>query len=238
MRLPVALCAAALLLGQSNAASACSRVPYAEARISIPSDHLAERMLATAATVDLVVLERIEPWDIDAVFAAELAAAIAQHPEDAGWLAEDFASEAELFRRFGASNVTFRVVERLKGASPDTFPAGAFAVEAGDDGYALIGLVDRIPREGPLPDSASLYDMSGIVDLGAHQGSGSCDSPVVIADEVSILIFRDAQGRILRGAVPAMTHDGRPVAFDGPAFEIVDPAGDVWLDAVRRASGR
>jgi len=230
----------AVLLGLAPAAGiACSFPSYQEAGIVIHADRLAERMVEAAATVDLVEVGTIESWDPVAYFASERAEAIAEaRPE---WVADVQADynryEAE-YRLFGASTVTFRVIERLKGAGDNGFSFGAFVFQAGHDDYDFGELADQIPRTGPLPTGETLY-MNHIVDLVDFQGPGSCSAPLVVTEGLRYLIFRDADGRLLRGAVPVTDRRQPPLqAVDGPVFEGVAGEDDIWLSAVRAASLR
>lgn len=192
-----------------------------------------------AATVDLVEIHALEPWDPVAHFAAERAEAIAEaRPEWVADVREDFDRYEAEYRLFGASTVTFRVIERLKGEGDNGFSFGAFVFQAGHEDYDLGELADQIPRTGPLPTGENLY-MNHVVDLVDFQGPGSCSAPLVVTEGGRYLIFRDADGRLLRGAVPVTDRRQPPLqAVDGPVFEAVAGDDDIWLAAVRTASLR
>lgn len=228
---------AALLSLYATAAIACSTPSYVEAGLTIHGDRLAERMVGAASRVDLVEIALITPWDPKAFFAEERAEAITDARPD--WIAqvgEDYDAYEEQYRLFGASTVTLRVVERLKGSGEDTFTIGAFV--ASDDAFGLSSLTDRISPEGPLPTGEELYDYP-FVDLARFEGSGSCAAPLVVVPGQTYIVLRDVDGALLKGAIPA-TYAARQIGpnFDGPSFEAVRTQNDVWLDAVRAATSR
>lgn len=227
-----------MLLGLAPvSAIACSIPRYEDADIVIHADRLAEGMVAAAATVDLVELSAIEPWDPVAFFADERAQVVAQaRPEWVARVHADYDHYEGQYRLFGASTATFRVVERLKGVGSEGFSVGAFVVRPENEEFGLGQLTDLIPQTGPLPSSGDLYARR-IVDLRDHQGTGSCAMPVVVSEGSRYLVFRDSRGGLLQNGVQATDRRNRPVPGpDGPSFEAVASDDDIWLDAVRRAT--
>lgn len=216
---------------------ACSFPSYAESGRVIDTRNLARDMVAAATTVDLVEVESATMIDPVAFFAEERALAIAEaRPE---WVADvglDYDAYEDSYRRAGASTITFRILERLKGPPAVSFDLTGFYVRRTDEAYGALSPYDLGEPRAALPTGEDLY-MRHLVELKDWGGTGSCAAPLKAVEGVSYLIFRDAEGRLL--------YDGSP-RFNGPRMEVAsgvygvtaEPAseGDAWLEAVRSAA--
>lgn len=228
----------ALLVCMPSAALACSSPSYSESGLRIQADRLAERMVAAAAFIEVVVVDSITPWDTTAFFAKERAEALASaRPEWASAIAADYDVYQAEYQTLKASTVTFRAVEILKGSPQQPFSAGAFVTAHENADYDLADMTDRIPASGPLPSADDLYNWYPITDLNQHGGRGSCSTPIAVRPNGRYLLFRAADGELLRGALPTTTTTLRRRGFsvDGPNFEAVSEPHDLWLDQVRAA---
>ncbi|MCF8506037.1 MAG: hypothetical protein K9G59_14090 [Caulobacter sp.] len=227
-----------LLAGQ---ATACSLVPYKESNYRIDTRRMPAMMLASAATVDLVVAESVDRSTPAKPLEAEEDAQLAAATSDAerAEIRADFADYRDQWRRSGAGKVTYRVVDRLKGASPDRFTLNAFMpLEINLDVAA--DLKRFVAERGAFLRPKDTWVRS-VRDLDEWGGLGSCSSPVFAVEGMHYLIFRDANGRLLRDGVAEMVRVGgrfEPSTRDGPVYEAVLPEGDPWLEAVRTAAGR
>jgi hypothetical protein len=227
----------ALAAFMPSAALACSTPSYEESGLVIQADNLARQMVEAAAVVELVEVDSITPWDTKASFAEERADALANvGPEWTADVSANYDNYEHQYRIFGASTVTFRVVESLKGAAIFPLSVGAFVIRNGNDSFNLGPLTDRLPADGPSPSAEDLYEQYALTDLRHFGGSGSCAAPLVVKPNGRYLVFRDAAGDLMRDAIPAMSSNRSDRAgVDEPNFEAVDQAGDAWLDAVRIA---
>lgn len=219
------------------ASESCSFPSYAESGRVIDTRNLARDMVAAATTVDLVEVESAAIIDPVAFFAEERAQQIADsRPE---WVADvraDYDRYEDDYRRWGASTIRFRILERLKGPTAASFELTGFYVRRTDEFYPVLTAADLGEPRAALPTGEELY-MRHLVELKDWDGPGSCAAPLRAVEGVRYLIFRDADGGLL--------NDGafRP---NGPRMEVApgvygmtaEPAsdGDVWLDAVRSAA--
>lgn len=231
-----ALCAALL---PASPAAACSRLPYKASNYRIDTRAMPAMMLASAATVDVAVAESVDRtaqlgrFDTDEVAELANAASDAERAE----IRTDYADMRDQWKRSGAGAVTYRVVERLKGASADTFSLNAFVPLENEPGFAS-ELREYTAKRGAFLDPRATWAMS-VRDLNEWGGLGSCKSPVFAFLGVHYLVFRDASGRLLQDGVSHMAKfDGqfRPSTRDGPVYEPVLLDGDAWLEAVRAAA--
>ena len=196
-------------------------------------------MVEAAAVVEVVAVDSITPWDTKAFFAEERAEALAgRNPRSAAHIAGEYDHFERVYETNGASTVTFRVVETLKGQSTTLFSIGAFVVGPENDGFGLEELTNQLPATGPLPTAEQLYNLNALTDL-THFESAGCATPMAVRLDGYYLVFRDAAGELLRDAVPVRSrHQRGQTALDGPNFEAVNETGDVWLESVRAAAGR
>ena len=213
---------------------ACSFPSYAESGRVIDTRNLARDMVAAATTVDLVEVESATMIDPVAFFAEERAQQIAEaHPEWVADIRADYDAYEDNYRRWGASTITFRILERLKGPPPSSFELTGFYVRRLDEFYRVMSSYDLGEPRAALPTGEELY-MRHLVELKDWGGPGSCAAPLTAVEGVRYLIFRDAEGRLL--------NDGA-YRSNGPRMEIApgvygmtaEPAseGDLWLEAVR-----
>jgi hypothetical protein len=225
----------------SSPAGACSLVPYKASNYRIETRAIPEMMVASAATVDVVIAESVDRSAVFARFDVEEAEQLAQATSDdeRAEIRADFAAFRDQWRRSGAGTVTYRVVERLKGASADTFSLNAF-VPLEDDPDFPQWLLDTITKRGAFLDPKSTWALRQR-DLGEWGGLGSCASPLFAVLGLHYLVFRDAEGHLLTDGISLQVKvDGKFVAStrDGPAYEHILLDGDPWLEAVRAAAHR
>ena len=223
----------------STHAQACSFVSYAESGRVIDSTHLADRMFAAAATVDLVQVESVEAIDPVAFFARERAEAMADaRPEWVAGVNEDYDFYQDLYQRRGASTITYRVIERLKGDAGSSFSLTGFYIRRGTEEFGWMSARDLGEPRAVIPTGEDLY-MRHLVELSDWGGSGSCAAPLTAVEGVRYLIFRDAYGRLLYDGAPLINRPRPAVAIEayGMTAEAVSE-GDAWLNAVRAASLR
>lgn len=237
--------AAALLTTCAIAAAtptlACSLVPFERNRSAVDARRLPERMLASAAFVEVAVAEDRELLDVEALvtaaWKAEDAAIPPLPPEDAAARADMEEEKAWLVKSYteaGLARVRFRTVERLKGAGPDSFVLTAFsylALPAENER----SLEQTIRERGDYSNPRKVYYAPNWVQADGWGGPGSCTAPLTVVMGRRYLIFRGADGNLL-GEHPVGGGFYRMNFGDGSAFE---PAAedDLWLKRVRKAAG-
>jgi hypothetical protein len=241
MALGHAIWAAALgaALLPASPATACSRVPYKASNYRIDTRAMPAMMLASAATVDVAVAESVDRSAQLGRFDADEATELANATSDAERteIRTDYAAMRDQWRRSGGGAVTYRVVERLKGASTDTFSLTAFVPLENESDFAS-QLKKYIAERGAFLNPEATWAMS-VRELNEWGGLGSCASPVFAILGVNYLVFRGSNGRLLEDGVSDMSKlDGRfqPSTRDGPVYQPVLLKGDAWLKAVRAAA--
>jgi hypothetical protein len=220
-----------------GASEACSFRSYAESGRIIDTGNLARDMVAAATTVDLVEVQGAMMIDPVAFFAEERAREVADAPPE--WVADvgaDYDAYEDSYRRWGASTITFRILERLKGPPASSFELTGFYVRRTDDLYRSMSSYDLGEPRVALPTGEDLY-MRHLVELKDWGGGGSCAAPLRAVEGVRYLVFRDADGRLLYDGAPQFNAPQREVA-PGVYGVTAEPAseGDAWLEAVRVAA--
>jgi len=223
----------------AGSASACTLIPYKASNYRIDTRAMPAMMLASAATVDVAVAESVDRSislvALDEEEAAQLANATSDDERAA--IRADLSILRNDWRQSGAGAVTYRVVERLKGASADTFVLNGFVPVEIDPEFPE-ELRKSIAARGAYLEPRATWAMR-IRELTEWGGPGSCAEPVTAVLGVSYLIFRDAEGHLMKDGVSEMDRiNGRfqPSTRDGPVYEPVLLEGDPWLEAVRAAA--
>lgn len=172
---------------------------------------IAEVMAGAAAHIDLVVVERMSS-DF----------AISKPPH--GYAEELTPAEREAAWRQDiggpdAVRMHLRVLRSLKGTSADRFE--------------LSGEL----QEGPVtawPLASTIISLLDEQDLAHWPGPGVCDSVIPAIDGAQYLVFRDADGRLLRQPVP-IQFKGKRVTAAGPGAVPVTGELDPWVVLVAQA---
>jgi hypothetical protein len=222
-------------------AVACSLVPYRASNYRIDTQAIPTMMVSAATTVDLVVAETVDRSAMDKRFNTDMANELADAAteEERAEIRSDYEDIRDQWRRSGAGAVTYRVVERLKGDSLDTFVMNAFVPLEGQDKWEP-ELKWRVAKRGDFRDAKATWAMS-TKDIAEWGGLGSCSSPLFATIGAYFLVFRGADGRLLENGVQLERRfDGRfqPSTRDGPVYEPVLLEDDPWLNAVRAAAGK
>ena len=141
-----------------------------------------------------------------------------QHENADAWLAATKEAWAE-----DGARIHFRVVERLKGDSPAEFSIG------GSKQF------DQEMQGQPLrPVSLSeLHHFLETVDLIDGPSMGDCTIPVFAVSGQRYIVFRDADGLLLRTDVP-VRFSGQTVPLGGPAVVPIVSVNDPWPKLVRQ----
>lgn len=187
-----------LLLASGAPAFACS-YPYAPEPVGGPSaTFIARRMVEAAAHVDLAI--------------AETAAPVRLPGSD----------------QVAAQSVTFRVVERLKGASPDRFTLFAQTLRSANhkpEPEPLLHWVDE--ATGTVTPHSTRWEMP----VAESSGFSTCDPGFIEPVQGrAYLIFREADGSLLG---PVEFHPGQRPSRGFAFVEASLPADTEWGRAVR-----
>ena len=205
------------------AADACGALSYENSGSPrLLERNIARVMVERATSIELVVAEAREPLDLEALFAAQLAAA---SPQARSGLVE----EIEIIRPF-SSAVTFRVTETLKGPSVGGFRMNAMVGDGSDQASRRRWARSRRDFQNP-----GGYWLSESLPFDGTFQLGSCWEPPHANVGASYLIFRDESGRILDAELPfAWRQSGTRFNHSGPTFVEVFEPGDLWVRRVRR----
>lgn len=225
----------ALALGAAPAARACSPVRYDPQRIVFPRTDFAAVMFERAAFVEVAEAVSAKPIDANALVARALARHLGfeADPGRRKALRATFAKFPAELRRGGASSITFRSVERLKGVG-----AASFVLT----GYWLPGRKSppdvRMPGF-PLPEEVYYSSFGEPEELTSDNFPAICTSYVSAAPGRRYLIFRGADGRLLGPSIPYRNRGvGETSLAQGFPYEPVTGKADPWLAQVRRAAKR
>lgn len=216
---PVAVCVAA------PAALACVPAPSwpAKARLSPPK--VARTMVAAATYIDLVRVEALTPdFEVGTRNPEGWSIWLGDEPDAPKTMDEVLKIAREDWADNGV-RIHYRVVERLKGASADTFTLDGVRLTTPPPGVAY-------PADMPLRDLTNHLDQQ---DLAAWPAPGACETPLFVTGEgMTLLVFRDAAGRLLRAPVE-VKFMGRASQIPGPAHVRVSGPDGAWVKVVRAA---
>ncbi len=197
-------------------------------------------MFEAATNVEVVEVAGSEPLDIATWFERQIAEHSERPSEAAAWRRGLDAYRNNEAPHFHFSRITYRVIERLKGAGPLTFQL---------DG----SMVSPEPRATATPrlNAERHWWGSDVTEIAeeSYFFSSSCSGYLNAASGQRYLIFRGADGKLLQGGVRfrwlpegvrvrrVQSDDRAPFARNGLNYEPVNER-DIWLSAVRRASRR
>jgi hypothetical protein len=190
---------------------------------------LARTLFDAATTVDVAVAETMtDDYEVGTswqAFAAARANFAAFPASDTGPLTPKRVSALlrEDWEDDGA-RIHYRVVEHLKGSGPETFTL---------NGAQLPPAPHRFPPKA-LDPVAGLKSRLDSRDLSDWEGFGACITALYSEVGKRYLVFRDAEGHLLRQEV-AVRFRGETVRVGGPVYAEVSGPDDRWLVAVRAA---
>lgn len=222
----LALLAAALLISFPLASEACVRTKGWPEQVTLEPQKVASELVAAATYVNIEVVESV---DSDfTLFEESEAALLARQTTDEGRV--EVRTQVAAWRAEMAESgvrATYRVVEHLLGPNRDTFTAIGYAADAFNPppGYS------SPPRTISLSDLKWYLDLSDLSELGFP---GSCDGPLVPIVGNTYLVFRDADGKLLRASVTTRFRS-KISRVQGPAHVPVSGSSDPWVKVVRRA---
>lgn len=204
----------AIMTGAAQPTLACSPM-YSERVIVGPRP--AARLVAGSTFVDIVVAESAVPISV-----ADLEWGQAPSESDLAWSQSQLAGMA-------ASTISFRVVERLKGHSPDLFTLegslGHFDPDLARETRELCGWFSR----------ADCLDDRVYERFTPDELRNSCFQPLFVSLGQRYLVFRDADGSLTDPLIRVRIRaTGEVHRVAGPVFEAI-VEDDRWLDAVRYA---
>ena len=216
----------ALLLTLAQPALACSPPPGWPQKVKLDIQATARTLVDAAATIDIVVAERAtDDYEVgtDPQANAQAMATYAADPDGVKLTAAEVSVRLKSEFSEGA-RVHYRVVERLKGASPHTFSL---------NGVTPPGHPTGGPR-GAHQTLGLLRARLNSQDLSEWPGFGACIQPLWTGLGHRYVVFRDAQGRLLRQTV-SIRFDGERSDVRGPTYAEVGGVDDIWLRAIRKA---
>ena len=214
MRQYVGVAALGAALLTATPALACSHVGYS-AKWTLGAEDLSVHLVRSAAIVELVVAESAR------VLGGE-------YPE---LLDQAMMSIEVVEGRSDPAEISYRVLERLKGAGLESF--------------RLKGAVLTLPsgtatapkfHSGDYSDPRAVYEAESLRTLDEPNDCRMV-LPAVVGGRY--LIFRDADGRLLGETVPFHSRGGHStvtVVASGPVYEAVPSDDDPWLARVRKAA--
>ena len=220
-----AVTALALLLLVSNPAWACVRPDGWPKGLRIDPTATARALADAAASIDVVIAERLT----DDFEVATTPRAIAEATGNMPGEASDKVSAA---LRSEWSNdgvrIHYRVVERLKGAGAETFSMNGMKSCCEEPAASK-----RAPAGG-RPNAAlkALPFLLGTRDLSEWEGFGACITPVSATLGERYLVFRDTEGRLLTKRI-SVRFQGRKIIAGGPVYVPISGPDDAWLKVVR-----
>lgn len=216
----------ALLLTLAQPALACTPPPGWPQKAKLDIALTARTLTDAAATIDIVVAERAtDDYEVgtDPEANAQALANYAADPDGVKLTAAEVSARLKADEFPDGARIHYRVIERLKGASSDTFSL---------NGMAPPGHPTAAPL-GPRETLALLRNRLNSQDLSEWPGFGACIQPLWTGLGHRYVVFRDAQGRLLRQTV-AIRFEGEQSDVRGPTYAEVGGADDVWLKAIRQ----
>lgn len=221
----LALLAATLLISFPLASEACVRTKGWPEQVTLEPERVASELVAAATYVNIEVVVSV---DSDfTLFEESEAILLARQTTDDGRL--DVQNQVASWRAEMSPitiRVTYRVVEHLKGPSRDTFTA---------IGYSSDSI--RLPPGVEPPRSIRLRDLKGyldLMDLAELQAPFACHGPLIPTVGNTYLVFRDANGKLLRADVTTRFRS-KVSRVPGPAHVPVSGSDDPWVGVVRKA---
>lgn len=195
-------------------------------KLNVP---LAARTLAdAAATIDIVVAERAtDDYEVgtDPEANAEARASYAAGDDGVKLTAAEASARLKADEFPEGARIHYRVVERLKGDSADTFTLNGMT-PAGHPPLGSFRPKDTLPLLRARLNSQ---------DLSEWPGFGACIQPLWTGLGHRYVVFRDPRGRLLRQTV-AISFEGERNAVRGPVYaEVRTSDDDAWLKAIRQA---
>ena len=226
--------AVAMAVAVPGGAAACVNAYFDPKRVELLDRDVAQVMVDAATTVDFVEVESrapfdLRPWAGRAIM--ERIAEVGSFADAQRLLAEQFARVEEFTRDDPVMRFTFRVLERLKGRSPDRFDMVGMEAPAMPEGSPNFA-GRSMSREETLWHTY-------MRDMEFSDYATSCNDGLwVFPEQQRYLVFRGADGRTLGPVLRWRRRDTGEVWLKrGPAFEAV-AAGSTWEREVRRAADR
>lgn len=213
MRRMLLVCAAAasLLAGE---ALACSPPPGWPQKVRVSPKVIAEVMAKAAAHIDLVVVEHLSKDFVISELPSWYAEELPQAERVATWR-EDIGGT-------DAVRMHLRVLRSLKGGSADSLELSGIVIEGLGARWIASNLASKI---------VSMLDEQ---DLAHWREPGSCDTAIPAMDGAQYLVFRDADGRLMRQPVP-IRFRGYANTHIGPGALPVTGERDPWVELVVQA---
>jgi hypothetical protein len=215
----------ALFLTLAQPALACTPPPGWPNKVKLDLALTAETLVRAAATIDIAVAERTtDDYEVGTDPEAN-AEAMANYATGEGGRKLSAVEVSALLKEEYPDGVRihYRVVERLKGASPSEFTLNG----------ALLPIEGRPPGYRPRFGRSEVLDRLNSQDLSEWQGFGACMRELWTDLGGRYVVFRDDQGRLLRQMVTVQLRDQGQVR--GPTYAQVGERDDAWLAAVRKA---
>jgi hypothetical protein len=222
----ISLIVAVTVLAFGPGAMACVRPQDFPDYLRLDPMTVADAMVRSATYVDVAVIERFSP-DFELATRSRRAWFVDgdQTPEIEAQMEANF---RESFS--GAVRMHFKVVEHLKGPASTGFEISGYPGPVSQ--YLEGPYRPRKPLPVTMPMSALKYYVEQ-QDLAAWGGPGDCFTNVMGEVGQTYLVFRDADGYLLRAEVP-FGRGGERGTTIGPALFPVGPSKSAWLDLVRK----
>lgn len=192
---------------------ACSRVEYS--RAWTVGEDVAVNLVRNAATVELVIAESAR------VLGGEYPA-----------LLDEASKSIEVVGgRSQPAEITYRVLERLKGSGPTEFMLKG-AVLTSPSGPAV-----RAPKfhAGDYSDPRAVYEAEALRTLDEPN---DCRLVLPAVVGARYLVFRSADGALLGATVPYRWRGKHAGEVVGPVYEAISGDNDPWLRRVRSTVAR
>jgi len=220
----IALACASMILAPASLAQACTPAPGWPAKVQLDPRGAARKMAASAAYIDVVRVESLTPdYEVGTLAPEGWAVWIGTEPDAPKNLVEALQMARASWE--GAARIHYRVVERLKGRSAETFAMNGQRV------------TDPRPPWGLQSKTARLQSLKYFLDqqdLAAWPGPGACGTEITASEGAAYLVFRDVQGGLLRTPI-SVVFKGSQSLVTGPANVPVTGASDPWVTLVRHA---
>ncbi|WP_165184654.1 hypothetical protein [Caulobacter soli] len=231
MKWAALLSAAFVGLGLSPAlpSAACTPAPGWPFKVQLDPATMARTLVAAATSVDVVVAEDMTDdyevgTDPQVYAAARAALATAPATADMTRTPQSFSALLREEWRDDGARVHYRVAEHLKGSGAETFALNGARMD--------LAPLKRVSKPQPL---MALKFRLESRDLSEWEGFGSCITALYSQVGKRYLVFRDADGRLLRQPVDVLFM-GKTTPVGGPVYAEVFGPDDPWLIAVRQAA--